>query len=141
MLERAPARLRPHPFQPRQTTDPESLAQLAESIRVQGILQPLLVRPAGDDYEIVLGERRWQAAQQAGIETVPCIVQEIDDSKALQLALIENLHREDLNCLETARGYQQLMEDFAFTHAELSRQIGQSRPAITNTLMRLQLPL
>lgn len=140
VIEVTPDRLQPNPFQPRRGYDVATLDELAESIRQQGILQPLLVRPAGDNYQIVLGERRWRAAQQAGLETVPCIVQEVEDRQALEMALIENLHREDLNAVERARAYQQLIDDFDFTHEELAQHIGKSRSAITNTLRLLQLP-
>ncbi len=140
VIEVEPSRLSPNPFQPRQGYDAERLSELAESIRSHGILQPILVRPAGDGYEIVLGERRWRAAEELGVQTVPCIVQEVDDRQALELALIENLHREDLNCIETARAYRQLVEEFGFTHEELSEGIGKSRTAITNSLRLLQLP-
>ncbi len=140
VIEIIPDRLEANPFQPRRVYDTAALNELAESIRQQGILQPLLVRPAGDDYQIVLGERRWRAAQEAGLETVPCIVQEVDDRQALEMALIENLHREDLNAVERARAYQQLVDDFDFTHEELARHIGKSRSAVTNTLRLLQLP-
>jgi len=133
-------RLHPNPFQPRQAYDPETLSELVESIRSQGILQPILVRPAGEDYEIVLGERRWRAAEQAGLQTIPCMVQEVDDRHVLELALVENIQREDLNCMETARAYQQLVDEFGFTHDELSARIGKSRSAITNTMRLLQLP-
>ncbi len=140
VIEVAPDRLAPNPFQPRQAYDPEMLSELAESIRQQGILQPILVRPAADDYQIVLGERRWRAAQEVGLDTIPCIVQEVDDRQALEMALVENLHREDLNCVDTARGFQQLIDEFGFTHEQLAEQIGKSRSAITNTLRLLQLP-
>lgn len=140
VIEITPDRLQPNPFQPRRGYDVAALDELAESIRQQGILQPLLVRSAGDDYQIILGERRWRAAQQAGLETVPCIVQEVEDRQALEMALIENLHREDLNAVERARAYQQLVDDFDFTHEELAQHIGKSRSAITNTLRLLQLP-
>ena len=140
VIEVTPDRLQANPFQPRRGYDVAALDELAESIHQQGILQPLLVRPAGDDYQIILGERRWRAAQQAGLETVPCIVQEVEDRQALEMALIENLHREDLNAVERARAYQQLVDDFDFTHEELAQHIGKSRSAITNTLRLLQLP-
>ena len=140
VIEVTPDRLQANPFQPRRGYDIAALDELAESICQQGILQPLLVRPAGDDYQIILGERRWRAAQQAGLETVPCIVQEVEDRQALEMALIENLHREDLNAVERARAYQQLVDDFEFTHEELAQHIGKSRSAITNTLRLLQLP-
>ena len=140
VIEVTPDRLQANPFQPRHGYEVTALDELAESIRQQGILQPLLVRPAGEDYQIILGERRWRAAQQAGLETVPCIVQEVEDRQALEMALIENLHREDLNAVERARAYQQLVDDFDFTHEELAQHIGKSRSAITNTLRLLQLP-
>jgi len=140
VIEVTPDRLQPNPFQPRRSYDVTTLNELAESIREQGILQPLLVRPAGDNYQIILGERRWRAAQKADLETIPCIVQEVDDHQALEMALIENLHREDLNAVERARAYQQLVDDFDFTHEELAQHIGKSRSAITNTLRLLQLP-
>ncbi len=140
VIEVTPERLQANPFQPRHGYEIAALDELAESIRQQGILQPLLVRPAGDNYQIILGERRWRAAQQAGLETVPCIVQEVDDRQALEMALIENLHREDLNAVERARAYQQLIDDFNFTHEDLAQHIGKSRSAITNTLRLLQLP-
>ena len=140
MIEITPDRLQPNPFQPRRDYEVAALDELAESIRQQGILQPLLVRPAGDNYQIILGERRWRAGQQAGLETVPCIVEEVEDRQALEMALIENLHREDLNAVEMARAYQQLVDDFDFTHEELAQHIGKSRSAITNTLRLLQLP-
>jgi len=140
VIEVTPDRLQPNPFQPRRSYDVATLDELAKSIREQGILQPLLVRPSGDNYQIILGERRWRAAQKAGLETVPCIVQEVDDRQALEMALIENLHREDLNAVERARAYQQLVDDFDFTHEELAQHIGKSRSAITNTLRLLQLP-
>lgn len=140
VIEVTPDRLQANPFQPRRGYEVTALEELAESIRQQGILQPLLVRPAGENYQIILGERRWRAAQQAGLETVPCIVQEVEDRQALEMALIENLHREDLNAVERARAYQQLVDDFEFTHEELAQHIGKSRSAITNTLRLLQLP-
>jgi len=140
VIEVTPDRLQPNPFQPRRSYDVTTLNELAESIREQGILQPLLVRPAGDNYQIILGERRWRAAQGADLETIPCIVQEVNDHQALEMALIENLHREDLNAVEKARAYQQLVDDFAFTHEELAQHIGKSRSAITNTLRLLHLP-
>lgn len=140
VIEVAPDRLQPNPFQPRHGYDADLLSELAQSIRQQGILQPIMVRPAGDDYQIILGERRWRAAREAELETVPCIVQEVDDHQALEMALIENLHREDLNAVDRARAYQQLVDDFDFTHEELAEHIGKSRSAITNTLRLLHLP-
>lgn len=140
VIEVSVERLQRNPYQPRRRISPESLSELTESIRAQGILQPLLVRPLGDDYQIVIGERRWRAAQEAGLETVPCIVQEVADGEALELALIENIQREDLSCIEAAWGYRQLVEEFSFTQVEVAERIGKSRSAIANTLRLLQLP-
>jgi ParB family transcriptional regulator, chromosome partitioning protein len=131
----------PNPRQPRQIFDEDTLAELAESIKVVGLLQPVVVRPAnGDGYEIVMGERRWRACERAGLELVPAIVKQAADSDLLRDALIENLHREQLNPLEEAAAYQQLLDDFSATHEELARRIGKSRPHITNTIRLLNLP-
>ncbi len=140
VIEISVERLEPNPFQPRGEFREDSLTELAESIRTQGIVQPLVVRPMGENYEIVVGERRWRAAQQLGLETVPCVVQEISNQEALELALIENLQREDLTCIEAARAYEQLIEEFSLTQEELAERIGKSRPAVANTLRLLQLP-
>ncbi len=131
----------PNPRQPRQIFDEESLAELADSIKVVGLLQPVVVRKAGDDhYQIVMGERRWRACQLANLDVVPAIVKETTDSDLLRDALIENLHRQQLNALEEAAAYQQLLDDFEATHEELARKIGRSRPHITNTIRLLNLP-
>ncbi len=131
----------PNPRQPRQIFDEESLEELAASIRVVGLLQPVVVRKAGiSRYEIVMGERRWRACQLAGVDAVPAIVREIADGDLLRDALMENLHRQQLNPLEEAAAYQQLLEDFEATHEELARRIGRSRPHITNTIRLLNLP-
>ena len=140
VIEVAVERLQPNPYQPRGEFSEESLAELAESIKAQGILQPLVVRPAGEDYEIVIGERRWRAAEQAELATVPCIVQEISNDEALELALIENLQREDLTCIETAVAYHRLMDEFGLTQEQLAERMGRSRSGIANTLRLLQLP-
>src|SRR6185295_4285613 len=114
---------------------------LADSIREVGVLQPVLVRPVGDDeYELVAGERRWRAARRVGLQTIPAIVRETDDAEALEHALVENLHRDDLNPLEEAAAYQQLIEDFGLTNEELATRMGKSRAAISNTLRLFQLP-
>ncbi len=140
VIEVGVERLEPNPFQPRGEFREDSLTELAESIRAQGIVQPLVVRAVGENYEIVIGERRWRAAQQLGLETVPCVVQEISNQEALELALIENLQREDLTCIEAARAYERLIEEFSLTQEELAERIGKSRPAVANTLRLLQLP-
>jgi ParB family chromosome partitioning protein len=132
--------LYPNPMQPRADVDPDRLEELTLSIEAHGVLQPIIVRKKGNDYEIVAGERRWRAAQRAGLETVPCITQEITDEESLQLALIENLQREDLSPLEAARGYRRLINEFALTQEELARYMGKSRSAIANTLRPLDLP-
>lgn len=131
----------PNPRQPRQTFDEEALEELAASIREVGLLQPVIVRKVGADrYELVMGERRWRATQHAGLSRIPAIVRETADDELLRDALIENLHREQLNPLEEAAAYQQLLDDFGATHEELARRIGRSRPHITNTLRLLNLP-
>lgn len=131
----------PNPRQPRQIFDEEALAELAASIKVVGLLQPVVVRktPSGQ-YEIVMGERRWRACQLAELTSIPAIVRETADGDLLRDALIENLHRQQLNALEEAAAYQQLLEDFEATHEELARRIGRSRPHITNTIRLLNLP-
>jgi ParB family transcriptional regulator, chromosome partitioning protein len=131
----------PNPRQPRQVFDEESLAELADSIKVVGLLQPVVVRKTGNGrYQIVMGERRWRACQLADLDVVPAIVKETSDGDLLRDALIENLHRQQLNALEEAAAYQQLLDDFEATHEELARRIGRSRPHITNTIRLLNLP-
>ena len=127
--------------QPRKRFDPESLADLAESIRVHGIIQPLTVRRLSSGYyQIIAGERRWRAAKEAGLAEVPAVIIEADDRKVMELGLIENLQREDLNPAEEARGYQVLMEEYGLTQDQVAQQMGKSRPAIANTLRLLALP-
>ncbi len=131
----------PNPRQPRQNFDDETLAELAHSIREVGLLQPIVVRKImPGHYELVMGERRWRAAQRAGLERVPAIVRETAENEMLRNALIENLHREQLNPLEEASAYQQLLDDFDATHEELASRVGRSRPHISNTLRLLNLP-
>ncbi len=132
--------LEPNPRQPRRGAGEPSLEELAVSIEAHGVLQPVIVRRRGDGYELVAGERRWRAARMAGLETIPCLVQDLDDPTALQIALIENVQREDLNEIELAEGYQCLVEDFGLTQEELAQRIGKSRSAVTNTLRLLELP-
>lgn len=127
--------------QPRKRFDPESLTDLAESIRIHGIIQPLTVRRlASGYYQIIAGERRWRAAKQAGLTEVPAVIIEADDRKVMELGLIENLQREDLNPAEEARGYQVLMEEYGMTQEQVAEEMGKSRPAIANTLRLLSLP-
>ncbi|MFY9889524.1 MAG: ParB/RepB/Spo0J family partition protein [Streptosporangiaceae bacterium] len=131
----------PNPRQPRQVFDEDALAELAASIEVVGLLQPVVVRRAGPgSYELIMGERRWRACQVAGMDVIPAIVRETSDDDMLREALIENLHREQLNPLEEAAAYQQLLDDFAATHEELARRVGRSRPHISNTIRLLNLP-
>ena len=131
----------PNPRQPRQVFDDDSLAELAASIEAVGLLQPVVVRPAPrGQYELIMGERRWRACQVAGIDVIPAIVKQTSDDDLLRDALMENLHREQLNPLEEAAAYQQLLDDFAATHEELARRIGRSRPHISNTIRLLNLP-
>jgi ParB family chromosome partitioning protein len=130
-----------NPRQPRQVFDEEALAELAESIQAVGLLQPVVVRKtSAGRYEIVMGERRWRACQLAGLAAIPAIVRATSDDDLLRDALIENLHRQQLNPLEEAAAYQQLLDDFSATHDELARRIGRSRPHISNTIRLLNLP-
>jgi ParB family chromosome partitioning protein len=133
--------IRPNPKQPRQVFDEDALAELVHSIGEIGLLQPVVVRPvASGGYELVVGERRWRAHQAAGLAVIPAIVRETADDDLLRDALLENLHRSQLNPLEEAAAYQQLLDDFGCTHDELARRIGRSRPQISNTLRLLKLP-
>jgi len=134
------ASIRPNPYQPRERFDEEQLNELTESIREVGILQPVLVRPVGDQFELIAGERRWRAARRLGIGRMPALVRESDDVAALEQALVENVQRQDLNPLEEAAAYQQLIEDFGLTHEDVARRIGKSRSAISNGLRLMQLP-
>ncbi|MGH3345708.1 MAG: ParB/RepB/Spo0J family partition protein [Nocardioides sp.] len=138
------ASITPNPVQPRQVFDEDAMTELVTSIGEVGLLQPIVVRPlvddeGGDRYELVMGERRWRAAQQAGLETIPAIVRHTGDDDMLRDALLENLHRSQLNPLEEAAAYQQLLEDFGCTHDDLAGRIGRSRPQISNTLRLLKL--
>jgi ParB family chromosome partitioning protein len=130
-----------NPHQPRTAFDDDALASLAASIEALGVLQPVLVRPlGGDTYELIAGERRWRASQLVGLESIPALVRVIDDNESLQQALVENLHREDLNPLEEAAGYQQLIDEFALTQDEVASRVGRSRSAVANTIRLLALP-
>jgi ParB family chromosome partitioning protein len=141
-----PTMIEPNPRQPRQVFDEESLAELVHSIREFGLMQPIVVRSIGTDadaprYQLVMGERRWRAAQQAGLATIPAIVRETADDSMLRDALLENIHRAQLNPLEEAAAYQQLLDEFDVTHDELATRIGRSRPLITNMIRLLRLPI
>lgn len=133
-------RISPSPFQPRRRFDEAKIEELASSIRNQGIIQPLVVRPKGDGYELIAGERRWRAAMKAGLLEVPAVIREASDQEALQLALVENLQREDLNPIEEASGYRRLQEEFHWSQEEMAERVGKSRPAIANAMRLLALP-
>jgi ParB family chromosome partitioning protein len=133
--------IKPNPNQPRTHFDPDALAGLASSIETSGVVQPLLVRPLRDgSYELIAGERRWRAAQQAGLEKVPVIVRDSEQAERLQVALIENMVREDLNPVEEARACAALVEDLGLSKEELARRVGRSRPAVSNLIRLLSLP-
>jgi ParB family chromosome partitioning protein len=134
-------RITPSPFQPRRSFDEAKIEELASSIRNQGIIQPLVVRPKGGGYELIAGERRWRAAMKAGLIEVPVVVREATDHESLQLALVENLQREDLNPIEEANGYRRLQEEFHWSQDEMAEKVGKSRPAIANSMRLLSLPL
>lgn len=133
------ASLAPNPYQPRREFPPEKLAELETSIREHGILQPLVVRPSGGAYQIVAGERRFRAAKMAGLESVPAVVRELDDRRMLEIALIENLQRQELNPLEEAQAYQLLLQEFGLTQEQVANRIGVSRSQVTNFLRLLNL--
>ena len=130
----------PCPFQPRKNFEPEALKELADSIREQGIVQPLIVREAGGKFELIAGERRWRAAQLAGLAEVPVIVRQASDRDVLELALIENLQRENLNPIEEAQGYAQLVSQFELTQEDVAAKVGKSRAVVANALRLLKLP-
>jgi ParB family transcriptional regulator, chromosome partitioning protein len=142
-----PSAIEPNPRQPRQVFDEEALAELVHSIREFGLMQPIVVRavanaaPGAASYQLVMGERRWRAAQEAGLATIPAIVRETAEDNLLRDALLENIHRVQLNPLEEAAAYQQLLEEFEVTHDELASRIGRSRPVITNMIRLLRLPI
>jgi len=134
-------RITPSPFQPRRRFDEAKIEELAASIRNQGIIQPLVVRPKDDGYELIAGERRWRAAMKSGLSEVPVVIREATDQEALQLALVENLQREDLNPIEEASGYRRLQEEFHWSQEEMAEKVGKSRPAIANAMRLLALPI
>ncbi len=139
LLELDVDRIQHGKFQPRQAFDQQALEELADSIRAQGILQPLVVRPEGNHYELVAGERRWRAAQIAGLQKVPVVVRELDAKSAAAVALIENIQREDLNPLEEAQAFLRLIEEFDLTHQQVAESVGRSRAAVSNHLRLLDL--
>lgn len=137
-----PTQIVPNPKQPRLVFDDEAIAELVHSIREFGLMQPIVVREVGpDQYQLVMGERRWRASQLAGVETIPAIVRETEDDNLLRDALLENIHRVQLNPLEEAAAYQQLLEEFDVTHEELAARLGRSRPVISNMIRLLRLPI
>ncbi len=140
-----PNLIQPNPRQPRQVFDEEALNELVHSIREFGLMQPIVVREVEENgeshYQLVMGERRWRAAQQAGLEAIPAIVRETGDDSMLRDALLENIHRVQLNPLEEAAAYQQLLDEFEVTHDELAARIGRSRPLISNMIRLLRLPI
>jgi len=126
-------------YQPRQVFEPEALQELADSIRAQGVVQPIVVRPEGDHFELVAGERRWRAAQLAGLQKIPAVVRELDARSTAAIALIENIQREDLNPLEEAQAFMRLIEEFDLTHQQVADSVGRSRAAVSNLLRLLDL--
>ena len=134
------SQIKPNQHQPRSYFDEEALSSLVDSIKGVGVIQPVLVRQVDDGFELIAGERRCRAARRAGLQTIPAVVQTADDVASLERALVENLHREDLNALEEAAAYKQLIEDFHLTHEEVSQKVGRSRAAVTNSLRLFQLP-
>jgi len=134
------ASLEPNPFQPRSAMDPARLSELTASIRESGMVQPILVRRHGERYQIIAGERRWRAAQQAGLANVPVVVRDVADDRLLELALVENIQREELTPLEEAQAFHRLQEELRLTQEEVARKVGRDRTTVTNTLRLLRLP-
>ncbi len=132
--------LEPNPFQPRATMDPARLAELTASVRETGIVQPILVRRRGERFQIIAGERRFRAAQAAGLATVPVTVREVADEHMLEIALVENIQREELNAIEEAQAFQRLQDEFSLTQEEIARRVGRDRTTVANTLRLLRLP-
>ncbi len=133
--------IQPNPQQPRDVFEPEAFQELVHSVKEFGVLQPIVVRPAGDGFQLIMGERRWRASKEAGLAEIPAIIRETSDENLLRDALLENLHRSDLNPLEEAAAYKQLLEDFGITQEQLADKLGRSRPQITNTLRLMKLPV
>jgi ParB family chromosome partitioning protein len=132
--------LKPHSQQPRKTFDDGKMAELVASIKEKGVIQPLVIRQMGDHYQIIAGERRWRAAQKAGLERVPVVIQDVTEDWALEIALIENIQREDLNPLEEATAYRHLMDSFDLSQEEVAKRVGKDRSTVTNALRLLRLP-
>jgi ParB family transcriptional regulator, chromosome partitioning protein len=131
----------PNPLQPRRRFREEGLQELAESLKEHGIVQPIIVRPEGTGYELLVGERRWRAAQMAGIRSIPAVIREAEPSECLEIALVENLHRDDLNGIEEATAYRQLMEEFGLSQDDVAQKVGKNRSTVANSLRLLQLPV
>jgi ParB family chromosome partitioning protein len=132
--------VRPNPFQPRLKFDDQTIDELAQSIRETGIVQPVIVAPEDDHYKIIVGERRWRAAQRAGLRKIPVLIRNIPKEKQLEVSLIENIHREELNALEIAQAYQRLIDDHGYAQGELADKVGKDRTSVTNYLRLLKLP-
>jgi len=132
--------IKPNPFQPRKVFDEEALMELSESIKEHGVLQPIIIRKKGSKFEIVVGERRYRASQEAGLEEIPAVVRELNDQQMMELAILENLQREDLTPIEEAEAYQNLMEHLSLTQEQLAFRLGKSRPHIANHIRLLSLP-
>ncbi len=132
--------IRPHSNQPRKTFNDDKMAELVASIKEKGVIQPLIVRQVGDHYQIIAGERRWRASQKAGLHEVPVVIQDVSEDWALEMALIENIQREDLNPIEEAEAYRNLMENFDFSQDEMAKRVGKNRSTVANSLRLLRLP-
>ena len=132
--------VKPNPYQPRKTFDEEKIQELAESIRTHGVFTPILVKKAVKGYELIAGERRLRASKMAGLKTIPAILMEFDDRQMMEIALLENIQREDLNAIEEALGYEKLIKNLGYTQEELARRIGKSREHVANMLRLLKLP-
>lgn len=130
----------PGRFQPREVFDPDKLKELVLSIKEKGVIQPVIVRPKGDGYELIAGERRLRAAKESGMELIPAIIKDVKDDEALEIALIENIQRDNLNPIEEAKAYQRLSEEFSFTQEQISEKVGRNRASVSNTLRLLRLP-
>lgn len=139
MLQVNIEKIKRSPYQPRRVFNKESLQELADSIKAKGLIQPIVVRVKDNDYELIAGERRWRAAQLAGLHEIPVVIRQVDDETALVMAIVENIQREDLNPLEESRGLQRLVEEFAMTQQQVADVVGRSRSAVTNLLRLLTL--
>lgn len=139
-LDIAIDRLKPNPLQPRKKWNPESLAELAQSIRETGILQPVVVVPDEENYKIIVGERRWRAAKKIGLQTIPVLIRNLTEAQQHEAMLIENLQREDLNPIEIAKAYQKMTQDFSYTQEDVAKKVGKDRTSVANTLRLLKLP-